>query len=1103
MAFRKKTLGLIERIVSTASSGGNLALANNSRTYQQITGILAHTVTLPQANAASPNECPVGLQFTVLNRSTGVVTVNYFGGSLAKSMAANTQATFRLVDNSTSAGVWDVTNEAAGSAGNSLTSEQKAATLAALGPSFYQDDKTSTVVLKINPEEIGGNYWKTKSVLTSNHVAGAGTTLNGYVYAISGANTAALGTTLTVNERYNDDDNYWLASTPVTTGLIESNAYTLNGFNYFVGLALHFQFNDSTLTWASKTALLQSEQSGASWSINGFGYFSHGTPGPFTTVNQVYSDVNNAWYLRAPGLTGIQEPAYFVLNKFVYVFTGTTGSPSNVNQIYDDASNAWRFGTVYPFSYDSMRGFAINGVGYGAGGRTTGGGTHAEVNEYSDVFGTWTLKSPLTIDRAYLNTSSLNGHGYVFGGEQNNATALTSTESFSGSSFFQVPITKKSKNAITALYVAAVINNVTGSVPARMRTDGDTWKYFEANKDTLLKVGESLSKKFLENGNLFVAGGDSADGVSIYNINEFYNPVANTWTARQAFSTGKRVFQSFKLLGYGHLIGGVTSGGMVATNDRYNEITDVWDTKASLPVGKTHGAGFNLKGFGYAIAGESGGIVLTNYQYDADLDSWSTKAPIPLAASDAAGYVLLGRGYVVNGSSTGSFGNNQNLNQQYDSSVNSWTAKTGSSNGRTGPGGFSINNNGYISGGFYAGSFAQSSTEKYNPVLDSWSTVASNSAGRTLLGGSTSGGFGYISGGQVSTTPFATVDKYNSDANTYIATASLGTARTGSSSNFNPSPYRDYELQIGLPSYLATVGALSWSVVPNMNVAKSGSASALLDGETHSWELVSSSTNLGEKFQSDLRSWLMLSTLVANVTSASHFTLFNNLYAVSGGISPAVNTAYKYDPSVKAWASIASVSQASNRHYGNGRALNGFGYKMGGFLDPGGVQTSVMERYSPSSNSWSTVASTPDAFTYGSGTGGSVGGFMYKIAGFQNGPNTFTNLVGRYNDANDSWSYVANYPTNIAVTASREHGDKIISVGGQLTLSTSTNAVYEYNYVSNIWTPKTNYPLSTVESAAWGGDIITGGFSGAVLSVAYKLTPAIQNIVLGAGLRIN
>lgn len=93
---------LAKGTTTTATAAGTTTLTNVSTTNQQFTGTTTQTVVLPSALTL-----PVGAQFSVMNRSTGAITINMNGGSLLATAPSSTEYKLTLVSNATAAGTWD------------------------------------------------------------------------------------------------------------------------------------------------------------------------------------------------------------------------------------------------------------------------------------------------------------------------------------------------------------------------------------------------------------------------------------------------------------------------------------------------------------------------------------------------------------------------------------------------------------------------------------------------------------------------------------------------------------------------------------------------------------------------------------------------------------------------------------------------------------------------------------------------------------------------------------------------------------------------------------------------------------------------------------
>ena len=94
---------LIEQLTSTATSGSTTALTSSSTTWQRFTGTSIETVTLPDATTLKD-----GRYFIIENRSSGVLTVNFNGPTLAATIQSGSERTFNLYDNGSAAGDWAV-----------------------------------------------------------------------------------------------------------------------------------------------------------------------------------------------------------------------------------------------------------------------------------------------------------------------------------------------------------------------------------------------------------------------------------------------------------------------------------------------------------------------------------------------------------------------------------------------------------------------------------------------------------------------------------------------------------------------------------------------------------------------------------------------------------------------------------------------------------------------------------------------------------------------------------------------------------------------------------------------------------------------------------
>lgn len=96
----------IHQLAVITASGGTTVLTVASKSWIKIQGSTTETLELPNSLTMR-----AGREFVVVNESTGAVTVNLNGGSLLAEVAPGRQRIFRLFDNTTSAGTWNVADQ--------------------------------------------------------------------------------------------------------------------------------------------------------------------------------------------------------------------------------------------------------------------------------------------------------------------------------------------------------------------------------------------------------------------------------------------------------------------------------------------------------------------------------------------------------------------------------------------------------------------------------------------------------------------------------------------------------------------------------------------------------------------------------------------------------------------------------------------------------------------------------------------------------------------------------------------------------------------------------------------------------------------------------
>ena len=1094
---------LFKGISTTATAAGTTTLTNSSKQYQQFTGTTTQTVVLPDATTLQN-----GRRFDIFNRSTGVVTVNFNGGALAATVPANSQRYFYLTSNSTSAGSWVV---GAASSSATVSASDKLNLLSGMAGIQASTDNIESRLLKFNPEEVGGNFWRSiKSTATSKSYATA-CTLNGYAYSTGGYNGVSA---LTANERYSDDNNYWLSRAVLPAGRSSHAAKEADGFFYVIGgqdtagaaQSNNYQYNDSTDAFTTKTSLTSARGVPGCFSFDNQIYLFQGLALVYTdNTSELFDNTSNAWRSRGNLPYQARSSRGAVLNGYGYAVSGAqfAGPVSNTAR-FDSSSNSWSSSAPIQQGTNNAACFAINGTMYSAGGEKNPGPAYSTVVErYSDVSNVWlyAVSMPQRTGGGGRQPTgtALNGSAITTnGGDSGSPT--TDADYYVGATMLNLGSLKRSTAVPTSILVSTLTNDLANNLPVQIRTDGDSWKKFLSGSDSVLKLGETLSTKFVPYPLGYCSGGGVSGASST--DNEQYNDVQNIWATRTPVTVPRRGPYFLKASGIGYLAGGSDSSSVRQTQTySFSDITNTWTTKSgTLPAARDEGASFDLVGFGYAATGvDSGGNVTNvNYQYNPTSDSWATKTVVPISRRSPAAFAIGDFGYVAGGVAAGSVYTGT-AGYKYSPASDAWVSIGNLATGvGDNSGGAEINGAGYSFGGFN-GSSDQSTVQKYNPQTDSWASAGNMVNIREKSGGTFRlSGAVIIASGHAGGTNFNTVsEKYNPDSQTSSSITAISVGKINAAS-IGAGAYYNYEVRVGIPAFYAGIGSYVWTTRANMNSAKSGHAGGILGGVSLSFDLATSTNN--EYFVPEANAWLKTTATPNSHNTGCYFDLLDFLYLLTGPASSPTSNADRYNHISKSWSAVTGVNSPATRYYGGGRTLNGFGYKMGG-QNSGGTQLTTVEKYDPSLNSWSNVASISGTNTSGMGNGGTFGGFMYRFGGFDNNSNTMTNTVQEFNDAGNTWLTKTSYPTNIYAAFSKEVAKGVLVGGGSTSVGAYVSTTYEFNPTMNAYLQKINFP-TTIQGAPFDGAIVAGGENGSAFSTSYQYIDSIKQAVLGLALEV-
>ena len=227
-----------------------------------------------------------------------------------------------------------------------------------------------------------------------------------------------------------------------------------------------------------------------------------------------------------------------------------------------------------------------------------------------------------------------------------------------------------------------------------------------------------------------------------------------------------------------YVAGGGSADNMTVYPDfaRFDPTTNTWANLAPLPAAISQGAMGAANGKIYVAGGFLGGTAITNALriYDIATNTWTSGANVPgIGIEAAAGAVVNGKFYLLGGDD---FNAALNTTLIYDIATNTWT--TGATLPATRTNGYATVANGliYFYGGVTGTAFTATDTLlRYDPVANSWTNLGT--AGTVGLRGNY-GGISPYGNGQLLITAGATT-AYVASNTTRIFTIATGTFAAG------------------------------------------------------------------------------------------------------------------------------------------------------------------------------------------------------------------------------------------------------------------------------------------------------------------------------------
>ena len=212
----------------------------------------------------------------------------------------------------------------------------------------------------------------------------------------------------------------------------------------------------------------------------------------------------------------------------------------------------------------------------------------------------------------------------------------------------------------------------------------------------------------------------------------------------------------------------------------------------------------------------------------------------------------------------------------------------------------------------------------------------------------------------------------------------------------------------------------TWEILSPMSVARSGVASAILNGKLYA--IGGSGLSSVEIYDPSTNTWSLGPALPHAVNSGCAIVANENLYHIGGWLN---NQNFKFvhmlDPNSNSWTRLADMPTA--RH---GLKLVWFDNRIWAVGGYGGLYLNTVESFDPLSNSWRTEASMTTKrnrpFTF-------VANGEIFVAGGNDGSSSL-NSIEAFDPTTNRWKICGNFPSNTYYSDSVEFNQKVYVVVG-------------------------------------------------------------------------
>jgi N-acetylneuraminic acid mutarotase len=277
------------------------------------------------------------------------------------------------------------------------------------------------------------------------------------------------------------------------------------------------------------------------WITAGLGLL--GAVGILTPVVPVSAQEPTGWIERAPMELPRSEASIAEYNGKIYFMGGYPGAriTSDSVQVYDPTSDSWELGPPLPLPLHHTMASVANGRLYiigGEAGNPTAGESVFQNGVYmlDEQAGAWVPRAPMPTARSGGGSGVIDGKIYVAGGRPPRGHDLAVYDPVQDA-WTELPNIPTQRNHLGVgaingkLYVAG--GRFGGGVGSEMT---DILEIYDPGTNSWTRGASLLAPRAgvtaaVANGCLYLIGGEGndADERGVFDLNERYDPIANTW----------------------------------------------------------------------------------------------------------------------------------------------------------------------------------------------------------------------------------------------------------------------------------------------------------------------------------------------------------------------------------------------------------------------------------------------------------------------------------------------------------------------------------------------------------------------------------------------